>query len=223
MDYLFMFLMMVCAFMLIVLVLVQRGKGGGLAGAFGGMGGQSAFGTKAGDAFTRVTIFLAMFWIIICILAARFGGSSAKGLITVGGPSAATAPAVPGQGAPGTGTPAPGSGVASPAGSNVAAMGSTSMTSGSTGLSTSGTAAASSGTMAKTGNGGLAPLPPERPMMPLSGGTVSTGTSASGTVAKAMDSAKPADSSEPPAMTPVTSTSAAKSQAAPPADSTKKP
>ncbi|MFM9196710.1 MAG: preprotein translocase subunit SecG, partial [Planctomycetia bacterium] len=34
---------------LILLVLVQRGRGGGLAGALGGMGGQSAFGTKAGD------------------------------------------------------------------------------------------------------------------------------------------------------------------------------
>ena len=32
---------------LIVVILLQRGRGGGLAGAFGGMGGQSAFGTKA--------------------------------------------------------------------------------------------------------------------------------------------------------------------------------
>ncbi|RLS51073.1 MAG: preprotein translocase subunit SecG, partial [Planctomycetota bacterium] len=37
---------------LILLVLIQRGRGGGLAGAFGGAGGQSAFGTKAGDVFT---------------------------------------------------------------------------------------------------------------------------------------------------------------------------
>ena len=44
---------------LILLVLIQRGRGGGLAGAFGGMGGQSAFGTKAGDLFTRITIVVA--------------------------------------------------------------------------------------------------------------------------------------------------------------------
>ena len=60
-------LLMLTAFLLIVLVLIQRGKGGGLAGAFGGLGGQSAFGTKAGDLFTRVTIGVALFWIILCM------------------------------------------------------------------------------------------------------------------------------------------------------------
>ncbi len=54
---------------LILLVLIQRGRGGGLAGAFGGAGGQSAFGTKAGDVFTKITIGVAAFWIILCILA----------------------------------------------------------------------------------------------------------------------------------------------------------
>ncbi|MGE3806946.1 MAG: preprotein translocase subunit SecG, partial [Gemmataceae bacterium] len=38
---------------LILIVLIQRGKGGGLAGAFGGVGGSSAFGSRAGDMFTR--------------------------------------------------------------------------------------------------------------------------------------------------------------------------
>ena len=33
-----------------------------MAGAFGGMGGQSAFGTKAGDLFTKVTIVVAAVW-----------------------------------------------------------------------------------------------------------------------------------------------------------------
>src|SRR5262249_48262911 len=47
---------------LIGLVLIQRGKGGGLAGAFGGVGGSSPFGSKAGDAFTRITIYVAAFW-----------------------------------------------------------------------------------------------------------------------------------------------------------------
>jgi preprotein translocase subunit SecG len=48
---------------LICLVLIQRGKGGGLAGAFGGTGGSSAFGSKAGDVFTRVTMITAGIWI----------------------------------------------------------------------------------------------------------------------------------------------------------------
>lgn len=57
---------------LVMLVLVQRGRGGGLSGAFGGMGGQSAFGTKAGDVFTRITIGAAIFWILLCLAAVMF-------------------------------------------------------------------------------------------------------------------------------------------------------
>ena len=60
-------------FVLIGIILLQRGRGGGLAGAFGGMGGQSAFGTKAGDVFTKITIYLATAWIVlggVCVLMA---------------------------------------------------------------------------------------------------------------------------------------------------------
>ncbi|MDR1383311.1 MAG: preprotein translocase subunit SecG [Planctomycetaceae bacterium] len=60
------FLSLLCL-ILILLILIQRGKGGGLAGAFGGMGGQSAFGTKAGDTFMRITIVFASVWFLICI------------------------------------------------------------------------------------------------------------------------------------------------------------
>lgn len=50
---------------LILLVLIQRGKGGGLAGAFGGAGGSSAFGSRAGDTFTRITIYAAAVWLLL--------------------------------------------------------------------------------------------------------------------------------------------------------------
>ena len=53
---------------LMLLILVQRGKGGGLTGALGGMGGQSAFGSKAGDAFTKITVITAIIWITLCML-----------------------------------------------------------------------------------------------------------------------------------------------------------
>ncbi|MCI0360531.1 MAG: preprotein translocase subunit SecG [Planctomycetaceae bacterium] len=53
---------------LMLVILVQRGRGGGLTGALGGMGGQSAFGTKAGDLFTRVTIAVAAIWILLSML-----------------------------------------------------------------------------------------------------------------------------------------------------------
>lgn len=51
------------AFM-ILLVLLQRGRGGGLVGALGGPGGQSAFGTRAGDVFTKITVVVATLWVV---------------------------------------------------------------------------------------------------------------------------------------------------------------
>ncbi len=82
MSTLLMVLLFITATFLILLVLVQRGKGGGLAGAFGGMGGQSAFGTKAGDLFTKITIGVAAFWIVLCTLTVWIlGGSTDKGLM----------------------------------------------------------------------------------------------------------------------------------------------
>ncbi|TWU44859.1 preprotein translocase subunit SecG [Novipirellula aureliae] len=51
---------------LILLVLIQRGKGGGLTGALGGPGGQSAFGSKAGDTFTVITVVVASVWGFTC-------------------------------------------------------------------------------------------------------------------------------------------------------------
>jgi len=74
-ELVFMVLLLLTAVLLILLVLVQRGKGGGLAGAFGGMGGQSAFGTKAGDLFTRITIGVVAFWILLCLASVKFMGN----------------------------------------------------------------------------------------------------------------------------------------------------
>jgi preprotein translocase subunit SecG len=82
-------LLCVTALFLILLVLVQRGRGGGLAGAFGGMGGQSAFGTKAGDLFTRVTIGVAAFWIILCAVSVKLLGTDQRKL--TGGSTAGAA------------------------------------------------------------------------------------------------------------------------------------
>ena len=62
------FLLPFLSIFLILLILVQRGRGGGLVGAFGGMGGQSAFGAKAGDVFTRITVVTVCIWILFCII-----------------------------------------------------------------------------------------------------------------------------------------------------------
>jgi preprotein translocase subunit SecG len=61
-------LLLVVGLFLILVVLIQRGKGGGLAGAFGGVGGSSAFGSRAGDAFTRFTIIVAGIWVLLIMI-----------------------------------------------------------------------------------------------------------------------------------------------------------
>ena len=66
--WIFQLLLFVVSLWLIFLVLIQRGKGGGLTGALGGSGGSSAFGAKAGDAFTKVTVVSAAIWITLCML-----------------------------------------------------------------------------------------------------------------------------------------------------------
>src|SRR5437773_7795566 len=64
-------LLVLTSLFLILLVLIQRGKGGGLAGAFGGAGGSSAFGSRAGDKFTRITIYTAAVWILLIMIMVR--------------------------------------------------------------------------------------------------------------------------------------------------------
>ena len=56
----------VCLFM-ILLVLIQKGRGGGLASAFGGMGGNTAFGSKTGDVLTWATSVVFGIFIVLAI------------------------------------------------------------------------------------------------------------------------------------------------------------
>ena len=83
--YLLGLVLFLAALFLIVLILIQRGKGGGLAGAFGGMGGQSAFGTKAGDLFTKITIGVATLWIVLCMVMVKVSGVASGPLQQSGG------------------------------------------------------------------------------------------------------------------------------------------
>lgn len=124
---------------LILLVLIQRGRGGGLAGAFGGAGGQSAFGTKAGDVFTKITIGVAAFWILLCILAlnvlgrqqSKFNAATLGGSMPIetGNTGAAletpATPPVPGdaerKSEPSAETPAEGAAALAPAGTDAPA------------------------------------------------------------------------------------------------------
>jgi preprotein translocase subunit SecG len=88
------------AILLIIIVLLQRGRGGGLAGALGGAGGQSAFGTKAGDMFTKITSWLAVFWICFCIFALRMLSPSTTSKFSGGSGEEQRSTANPGETVP---------------------------------------------------------------------------------------------------------------------------
>jgi preprotein translocase subunit SecG len=105
-HYLFMIPLALLSVFLVLVILVQRGRGGGLTGALGGMGGQSAFGTKAGDLFTRITIIVAAIWVLLSMASLKIlNQRSATAGLNPNARSRATAPVIPG--APGTGTALP--------------------------------------------------------------------------------------------------------------------
>ena len=56
----------VCLF-LILLVLIRKGRGGGLASAFGGAGGNTAFGSKTGDVLTWATSILFGVFLVLAV------------------------------------------------------------------------------------------------------------------------------------------------------------
>lgn len=98
-QYFFGFTIFVLSSFLVLLVLVQRGRGGGLTGALGGPGGQSAFGTKAGDLFTRITVGVATAWILLCATAVFMLRSRALPQTGSADRPAAKGNSVPGAGA----------------------------------------------------------------------------------------------------------------------------
>jgi len=129
-HYLFMIPLGLLSVFLVLVILVQRGRGGGLTGALGGMGGQSAFGTKAGDLFTRVTIVVAAIWVILSMASLKVlnqysstGGLSAseRGRPTTTAPASTDTPAstgglTPSDSKPGDSKPGEGAAEKSPEG-----------------------------------------------------------------------------------------------------------
>ena len=72
MDLFLMILFILVCVLLIGIVLLQKGRGGGLSGAFGGAGGHSAFGSRTGDMFTWITVVLVGFFLLLGVVASKY-------------------------------------------------------------------------------------------------------------------------------------------------------
>jgi preprotein translocase subunit SecG len=97
---------LVCVFLIIV-VLLQSGKAADLAGAFGGMGSQTAFGPRgSATLLSRATTFSAVLFMLtslsLSILATRNAGLSSTVLegAPASAPATKSAPAQPAPTAP---------------------------------------------------------------------------------------------------------------------------
>ena len=89
------------ALILVFIVLIQKGKGGGLSAAFGGIG-SSLLGTKTGDFLTWITISMASLFIVVALVLDKWWRPSTNG------PALRTrAPITSNDTGRGTGQPAP--------------------------------------------------------------------------------------------------------------------
>jgi preprotein translocase subunit SecG len=89
----------VCAFLIIV-VLLQSGQSGDIAAAFGGMGSQTAFGTRtAATMLTKATTYAAITFMITSITLSVFAArrSHSTGSVLEGTKSAPTKSVPPAQ------------------------------------------------------------------------------------------------------------------------------
>ncbi len=62
----------VCAVVLVLIVLIQKGRGGGLGAAFGGSLASGILGSKTGDFLTWVTIAMVGVFLALAVAMAKF-------------------------------------------------------------------------------------------------------------------------------------------------------
>ena len=102
--YLVLTIYVIVCFVLMLVVLLQQGKGGDIANAFGGGSSQAAFGARAGaTVLSRATTICAVLFVVGAVVLGVMGNS--QGSSVIGGRAPATAPA--GSTQPGS-TPPPG-------------------------------------------------------------------------------------------------------------------
>ena len=117
--YLFISLYVVACLVLMVVILLQQGKGGDIANAFGGGGSQAAFGARtAATLLTKITAGLTVAFMGLALLLAVWGSRGTGSVVGgVDGPAPVSLPAgatdIPAQ--PVTTTPAPAAATPAPA------------------------------------------------------------------------------------------------------------
>jgi len=65
-------LFVICCVALVLIILVQKGRGGGLSAAFGGGMASGILGSKTGDFLTWVTIVLVGVFLLFAVVLAKF-------------------------------------------------------------------------------------------------------------------------------------------------------
>ncbi len=113
-------LFVLCSIVLILVVLVQKGRGGGLSGALGGAMASGILGSKTGDFLTWATIVVAGVFLLIAVVLSKFykptvGKYGADQTSRQAAPAASPAGQTPAAGSPQSGVPAR---TAAPAGSS---------------------------------------------------------------------------------------------------------
>lgn len=87
------FLFCAVGVLMVGIILLQKNRGAGLSGAFGGVGGHSAFGTKTGDFLTWVTVAFTATLILLAVVANfAFQPTPSSELMGISAPPAPTSP-----------------------------------------------------------------------------------------------------------------------------------
>src|SRR5918996_6445391 len=92
--YLLVFLYVIACGMLIITILLQQGKGGDIANAFGGGGSQAVFGARSGATLlTRATSVLAALFVVGALVLTVWGARGPRSVVGgLEGPAPTPAP-----------------------------------------------------------------------------------------------------------------------------------
>jgi preprotein translocase subunit SecG len=92
--YLVLTVYVIVCFVLMLVVLLQQGKGGDIANAFGGGSSQAAFGARAGaTVLSRATTVCAVLFVVGAVVLGIMGNSQGGSVVGGRAPAAPAAPA----------------------------------------------------------------------------------------------------------------------------------